>query len=132
MASLAIGAIGGSGGGIERGPADGGAGTDGGGADAYEARGPIETGGMEALGPTGGGGMLGAETRGAMGAGGAEDAGPLRGTFGAIGALGAIGAFAECGRNIEDATRTAGSAASALPDGVFADRCPVSFAIRKF
>ena len=70
--------------------------------------------------------MLGAETRGA--GGGAT----LCGTFGAIGALGAIGAFGDCGRNSEDATRTAGSAASALPDGVFPDRCPASLAIRKF
>lgn len=83
-----------------------------------------------------GGGMLGAETRGATGAG-AEDevADPPCGTFadiGALGALGAIGAFADCGRNSEGATRTAGSAPSAPPDGVLPDRCPASFAIRKF
>src|SRR5688500_4863602 len=113
MASLAIGAIpGGSGGGADRGAYDGGG----------EESGPTETGGIDALGPTGGGGMLGAETRGATGAADAWD--PACGTFGAIGALGASGPFV-CGRKSEDATRTAGSAASALPEGVFPDLRPV-------
>jgi hypothetical protein len=102
MQSLAMGAMpGGSGGGAERGP------TEGGGAE----RGP------EA------GGMLGAAARGAFA--------PACGTFGAIGALGASGDFGACGRKSDWATRTAGSAASALPDGVFPDLCPASFAIRK-
>jgi hypothetical protein len=69
--------------------------------------------------------MLGADTRGAAG-------GTLGATFAAIGALGASGDFGACGRKSEDATRTAGSAASALPDGVLPDLGPVSFAIRKF
>jgi hypothetical protein len=73
--------------------------------------------------------MLGAETRGATGAADAWEA--TCGTLGAIGALGASGAFV-CGRKSDGATRTAGSAASALPDGVFPDLVPASFAIRKF
>src|SRR5688500_11711963 len=119
MLSLAIGAMpggsggAGSGGGTERGP-------DTGASDA----GGLDAGAIDALGPTGG--MLGAETRGAAGGG------ALCGILGAIGAFGARGAFAECGRKSDGATRTAGSAASALPDGVFPDRCPASFAIRKF
>lgn len=106
--SLAIGAIGGSGGGAERGATD--------------------AVGIEELVPIGGG-MLGAETRGATGA---IDGAPACGTFGAIGAFGAMGAFALSGRKSEGATRTAGSAASGLPDGVFLDLAPASFAIRKF
>ena len=73
--------------------------------------------------------MLGIETRGAIGGGALE---AVAGAFGAIGALGAIGAFAACGRKSDVATRTAGSAAGALPDGVFTDFDPASFAIRKF
>ena len=65
MASLAIGAIGGSGGGADRGP------TDGGGMLGAETRGARGAGEAD------------------------EEAEPLRGTFGAIGALGAIGAFAD-------------------------------------
>jgi hypothetical protein len=76
--------------------------------------------------------MLGADTRGAMGGGAFEALAPPCGTFGAIGAFGASGDFGDCGRKSEDATRTAGSAASALPDGVLPDLGPVSFAIRKF
>ena len=111
MASLAIGAIpGGSGGGTERGGAD----------DIDGAGGRTEDGGM-----------LGADTRGATGAAEAVELAPC-GTFGAIGAFGASGAFDACGRKSDEATRTAGSAASAPPDGVFPDLGPASFAIRKF
>lgn len=118
MLSLGIGAIpGGSGGGTERGAPDA--------PDIDGAGGRTEAG-------TDVGGMLGAETRGATG-GGAEDAelAPC-GTFGAIGAFGASGAFDGCGRKSDEATRTAGSAASAPPDGAFPDLGPASFAIRKF
>lgn len=80
--------------------------------------------------------MLGIDTRGAIG-GGAFEA--VAGAFGGVGALGAIGAFAACGRNSDEATRTAGSAAGALPpdssrlpDGVLPDFDEASFAIRKF
>ena len=75
--------------------------------------------------------MLGDDTRGASGAG-EFAAAEACGTFGAIGAFGAIGDFAGCARKSDGATRTAGSAASALPDGVLPDFCPASFAIRKF
>lgn len=92
---------------------------DGGGAE----RGAID----EACGGSGGG-MLGIDTRGATG-GGAVDA---AGAFGAIGALGAMGDFAAAGRKRDGATRTAGSAVGALPDGLFPDFIPASFAIRKF
>lgn len=127
-ASLAIGAIpGGSGGGTERGAE---------GADDIEgAGGRTEAGAIDGAGGrteagTDVGGMLGADTRGATGAG--EAALAPCGTFGAIGAFGASGAFEACGRKSDGATRTAGSAASAPPDGVFPDLGPASFAIRKF
>ena len=126
MLSLAIGAIpGGSGGGTERGADD----IDG-------AGGRTEAGAIDgAGGRTEAGGMLGADTRGATGAGEAAELAPpapCEGTFGAIGAFGARGAFDACGRKSDGATRTAGSAASASPDGFFPDLGPAAVAIRKF